>query len=190
MLPLEDFMRDVKPPHDEPESPHEGPIKTAKQLIQAVFFAFVVPIIGIILLASYVATDKKPNAGSDGMSDQAIAQRIRPVAGAPDVKDASDISTLRTGAQVYSQQCAACHAAGTLGSPKFGDVAAWAPRIAQGYEALRKSAINGKGSMGAQGAEGDAVLNFEVSRAVVYMANEVGAKFGEPAAPVAASAPQ
>jgi cytochrome c5 len=183
-------MRDVKPQHDDPDSPHEGPIKTPKQLIQAVFFAFVVPIIGIILLASYVASDKKPSAGSDGMSEQAIAQRIRPVAGAPEVKDASDISTLRTGAQVYTQQCASCHAMGTLGSPKFGDTSAWAPRIAQGYEALRTSAIKGKGAMGAQGSEGDVVLNFEVARAVVYMANQGGAKFAEPAAPVAASAPQ
>jgi cytochrome c5 len=175
-----------KPEHD---SPHEGPIKTPKQLIQAVFFAFVVPIIGIILLASYVSTDKKPTAGSDGMSPEAIALRIHPVAGAPDVKDASDISTLRTGEQVYASQCASCHSAGSLGSPKFADTAAWAPRISQGYEALRKSAINGKGNMGAQGAEGDVVLNFEVSRAVVYMSNQGGAKFAEPAAPVAASAP-
>ncbi len=177
-------------PQNQPDqdSPHEGPIKTPKQLIQAVFFAFVIPIIGIILLASYVATDTKPTAGSDGMQAQAIANRIKPVAGAPDVKDASDISTLRTGAQVYAQQCASCHTAGSLGAPKLGDTAAWAPRISQGYEALRKSAINGKGGMGAQGAEGDVVLNFEVSRAVVHMANQGGAKFAEPKAPVAASA--
>jgi cytochrome c5 len=180
-------MSQAKHTPTDPDAPHEGPIKTPQQLIKAIFFAFVIPIIGIILLASYVATDKKPTAGSDGMSAQAIAQRIAPVAGHPDVKDMSDVSTLRTGEQVYKQQCASCHAVGALGSPKFGDTRAWAPRIAKGYEALRTSALQGKGSMGAQGATGDEVLNFEVSRAVTYMANQGGAKFSEPQPPTAAS---
>ena len=173
------------PDHD---SPHEGPIKTPKQLITAVFYAFLVPIIGIILLASYVATDKKPAAGSDGMKAEAVAQRIRPVAGAPDVKDISDTSTLRTGEQVYAQQCSSCHAAGALGAPKFGNAGEWGPRLGQGFDVLLASAIKGKGNMSPQGAEGDAVLNFEVARGVVYMANHGGAKFAEPPAPAASGA--
>ena len=36
------------------------------------------------------------------------------------------------GDQVYAQVCAACHAAGIAGAPKFGDKAAWAPRLAAG----------------------------------------------------------
>jgi cytochrome c5 len=173
------------PDHD---SPHEGPIKTAKQLILAVFYAFVIPIIGIILLASYVATDSKPAAGSDGMKPEAIALRIKPVAGAPDVKDISDVSTLRTGEQVYTQQCASCHASGTLGAPKFGVAGEWAPRLPQGFDALLTSALKGKGAMAPQGADGDAVMNFEVARGLVYMANHSGAKFAEPAAPAAPAA--
>ena len=51
------------------------------------------------------------------------------------------------GAVVYSQNCAMCHAVGLANSPKFGDKAAWAPRIATGREALLKSALNGKGVM-------------------------------------------
>ena len=78
------------PDHD---SPHEGPIKTPKQLVWAVVFAFLVPIIGIILLANFVAAGDKPAAGSDGMSAEAVARRIAPVAGAPEVKDASDLTT-------------------------------------------------------------------------------------------------
>jgi cytochrome c5 len=153
-------------------------------LIQAVIFAFIVPIIAIILLASYVATDTKPAAGTQALSDQAVTKRIAPVAGHPEIKDVSDITTLRTGQQVYTQQCVSCHGAGLNGSPKFGDTAAWAPRITSGVSALTLSALKGKGNMGAQGAEGDDALNFEVSRAVVYMANQGGAKFAEPKEPV------
>jgi cytochrome c5 len=174
------------------DSPHEGPIKTPKQLILAVFFAFVVPIIGIILLASYVATDKKSAPGSEGLQAKAVEQRIRPVAGAPDIKDLADPSTLRAGEKVYNEQCAQCHATGQLNSPKFGDAGQWAPRIARGYDELLASAIKGKGSMGAQGSpdNSDPALNFEVARAVVYMANKSGGKFGEPklAAPAASAA--
>ena len=47
------------------EEDHTGPIKTPKQLAWAVFFAFIVPIVVIIMLASYVTSDPKPAAGSD-----------------------------------------------------------------------------------------------------------------------------
>jgi len=51
------------------------------------------------------------------------------------------------GAAVYNQDCAMCHAPGLANSPKFGDKAAWAPRVAIGRDALLKSALNGKGVM-------------------------------------------
>ena len=68
---------------------------------------------------------------------------------------------------------------------KFGDEAAWAPRIKTGYEALVHSAINGKNSMPPQG--GHETSDYEIGRAVVYMANKGGAKFEEPKAPAAAA---
>ena len=52
-------------PHD--DGPHEGPIKTPKQLIIAVVASFVVPIVAIILLVNYVDFGAKPSAGSDGL---------------------------------------------------------------------------------------------------------------------------
>ena len=55
-------------------------IKTPKQLIWAVLLAFIVPIIVIILLVNFVASDKKPAAGADAFSAEAIAERIAPVA--------------------------------------------------------------------------------------------------------------
>jgi len=168
----------------EHDAPHEGPIKTPQQLIWTVVASFVVPIAIIVLLVSYVSTGDKDGAGSMAMSEEAIARRIQPV-GVVMLKDASAVVALRTGEQVYAAQCTTCHAAGLAGAPKSGDEAAWAPRIKTGYEALLTSALKGKGAMAAQG--GGEFSDFEIGRAVVYMANKGGAKFDEPKAPAAAA---
>lgn len=47
------------------------------------------------------------------------------------------------GKKVFDGACAACHGAGIAGAPKFGDKAAWAPRIAQGAATLYQHALNG-----------------------------------------------
>ncbi len=185
--------------HDLPhELPHEGPIKTPKQLMWAVALSFIVPILLIVMLANYVSSQNKPAAGSDAMTDQAVAARLQKI-GAVEIKDLSDPASMKTGAQVYAAQCTACHAAGVANAPKSGDTAAWAPRIKTGYEALLTSALKGKGAMGAQG--GGDFSDFEIGRAVVYMANQAGGTLPEPkmpapvtaaandAAPAAAAAP-
>jgi len=173
--------------NDHDDGPHEGPIKTPKQLILAVFYAFVIPIIVIVLLVIYVTSDHRPAAGSTGLTKEAVAERIRPI-GIVQVKDASDLSTLKTGEQVFAAQCTTCHTPGLVGAPKFGDADAWGARIKTGYAALLHSALTGKGQMGAQG--GGDFTDLEIGRAVVYMANKAGAKFDEPKAPAAgASAP-
>jgi cytochrome c5 len=167
------------------EAPHDGPIKTPKQLIWAVLFAFIVPIFGIILLVTYVGAGKKPGAGSDFMAAEAVARRIQPV-GTVTIRSASaGAGVLKTGEQVFQAQCSACHGTGAAGAPKFGDEGAWAPRIKSGYEALLTSALKGKGNMPPQGG---ALSDVEVGRAVVYMANKGGAKFAEPKAPASATA--
>lgn len=51
------------------------------------------------------------------------------------------------GKAVYDKTCVACHASGVANAPKFGDKAAWAPRIATGNAALLASVIKGKGAM-------------------------------------------
>ncbi|WP_418317461.1 c-type cytochrome [Piscinibacter sakaiensis] len=177
-------MSDAHSHHDD-SSPHEGPIKTPKQLIIAVFFSFLIPIIAIILLATYVTADKRPAAGSDGMGAEAVAQRIQPV-GRVVVKDPTDLASMKTGEQVYAAQCAACHTAGVAGAPKLGDQSAWAARIATGYEALLTAALKGKGAMAAQG--GGDHSDLEIGRAVVYMANKAGANFADPKPPTATTA--
>lgn len=51
------------------------------------------------------------------------------------------------GKAVYDKTCVTCHASGVANAPKFGDKAAWAPRIATGKEALLGSVVKGKGAM-------------------------------------------
>lgn len=166
------------------EGPHEGPIKTPKQLVWAVAASFIVPIIVIIMLTQFVATGEKEAAGTNALEAQAVAQRIHPVSSV-EVKDLNDVATLKSGEQVFQAQCSACHATGAAGAPKFGDEAAWAPRIKNSFEALLNSALKGKGNMGPQG--GGDFSDLEIARAVVYMANKGGAKFDEPKAPAAAA---
>ena len=72
------------------------------------------------------------------------------------------------GATVYKQNCAMCHAPGLANSPKFGDKAAWAPRIATGKEALMRSALNGKNAMPARGGN-PKLTDDEVSAAIDHM---------------------
>lgn len=172
-------------PHADHDLPHEGPIRTPRQLIWAVLASFIIPIIAIMLLVKYVVADKRPAAGSDGLSPQAVALRIAPV-GRVEVKDVNDPAAMKTGDQVYAAQCGACHTAGVAGAPKLGDAAAWAPRLATGYAALLTSALKGKGAMGAQG--GGDFSDFEIGRAVVHLSNQSGGKFEEPKMPASAAA--
>jgi cytochrome c5 len=171
---------------DDHDLPHEGPIKTPKQLIWAVVLSFVVPILAIMLLVNYVTAQKKPAAGSEGMSEQAVAARLQKV-GSVEIKSLTDPTTMKTGEQVYGAQCAACHTSGAANAPKLGDAAAWGARLKSGYDTLLASALKGKGSMGAQG--GGDFSDFEIGRAVVYLANQGGGKFEEPKfqAPAAAA---
>jgi len=76
------------------------------------------------------------------------------------------------GKSVFGRVCSMCHAVGAAGSPKPGDQADWAPRIAQGMTVLQKHALEGftgaKGQMPARGANA-ALTDDEVKAAVAYM---------------------
>ncbi|MBK4737035.1 c-type cytochrome [Noviherbaspirillum pedocola] len=155
-------------------------IRTPKQLIAAVLAGFLVPIITIVLLVQYVGNTTRVGAGSESQSDEAIAERIKPVS---DIgftfRDANAPKQLQAGADVYKGVCAACHASGAAGAPKVGDAAAWSARIGQGYDTLVSHAVNGIRAMPAKGGNPD-LDDVEVARAMVYMANQSGAKFKEP----------
>ncbi|MFD1892277.1 cytochrome c5 family protein [Ottowia beijingensis] len=160
---------------------HTGPIKTPKQLFWASVLAFVLPVFIIIGLVYYVTSATLPAPGVSEVQ-RGIAERLQKV-GTVEIRDAN--RPLQTGEAVYKAQCTACHATGVSGAPKSGDHAAWAPRIALGYDALLTSALKGKGAMAPQG--GGNFSDLEIGRAVVYMANAAGGKLAEPAAPADAA---
>src|ERR1700753_3129068 len=161
------------------EAPHGAPIKTPGQLIAAVIAGFAIPIIIIILLAVYVNNGTRTGAGTDSLAEAEVNARIAPLAHV-DIRDANAPRVYKTGEEVFKAVCTTCHTAGVAGAPKFGNAADWAPRIAEGYDTLLHNALNGKGAMPARGGTSpDDYSDFEIARAVVYMANNGGAKFAD-----------
>ncbi len=105
-----------------------------------------------------------------------------------------------SGKDVYEKTCAACHATGIAGAPKFGNAADWQPRLAGGTAKLYSSALKGtpKG-MPAKGGNLTLADN-SVKAAVDYMvaSTKPASSAAKPApspapapisAPVAASTP-
>ena len=70
------------------------------------------------------------------------------------------------GKAVFEKTCAACHKAM---NPKMGDKAAWAPRIAQGADALVASVMKGKKPMPPKGG---AATEADVKAAVEYIISQ------------------
>jgi len=97
----------------------------------------------------------------------AIQQTAVPVAGT--AAPAAGAAPLTDGKSVYESACIACHASGLAGAPKIGDMAAWAPRIAQGMAMLEQHAIAGfQGSAGVMPAKGGRMdLSDDAVRAAV-----------------------
>ena len=74
-----------------------------------------------------------------------------------------------SGEALYKQACAVCHVAGVANAPKFGDKAAWAPRLKTGLPAMVNTVVTGKGAMPPKG--GSTASEAEIRAAVEYMAN-------------------
>jgi cytochrome c5 len=126
------------------------------------------------------------------MSDAAVKKRLAPVAqlavdpnapGAPAaatpsmasaaVPPAATAAPAKGGAAgkgkaTYDAVCHVCHGAGVAGAPKFGDKAAWAPRIKQGMNDLYADALKGKGAMPPKGGN-PSLSDADVKAAVDYM---------------------
>ena len=168
--------------HSAGHDAHAAPAHSMTKKVLTIVFLLGLPLAVIYgLIGAYKTND---GSGPASMTEEAVTGRIQKVG---HVSMGESKHELKTGEDVFKAQCTTCHAAGLLGAPKFGEAAAWGPRIKTGYEALLNSALKGKNAMTAQG--GGAFSDYEVGRAVVYMANAGGAKFDEPKAPAAAAAP-
>jgi cytochrome c5 len=151
--------------------------------------------ITVIALLSQLFTSTTRDTKED---EQHVLERIKPV-GTVVLAEAGAASGNLSGQQVFAQVCKTCHETGLAGAPKAGDKAAWAPRIAEGENTLVQHAIAGyqgkTGVMPPKGGNPD-LTDDEVHRAVVYLADQAGATWKEPAptqtasaAPPAAAAP-
>ncbi len=74
----------------------------------------------------------------------------------------------RSGEELYNSKCHVCHAAGVAGAPKFGDAAAWAPRIEKGMDSLLATATTGLKAMPPKGTCMDC-SDDELKAAIQYM---------------------
>ncbi len=161
---------------------HESFIKTPQQLVVVILLAFLVPIIGIILLVELVLTVTGPD--QKVMAPEAVAERIKPVArlefgpreGAPAPAQAAVAKPAAKagpadGKAVYDKVCFACHQQSVAGSPRLGDREAWGPRIKQGVPTLVQSALKGKGAMPPRGGA-PALTEAEARAAVEFMVGQ------------------
>ena len=131
----------------------------------------------ILIIANFLYSD---DGEADAMVQKGVTERIKPVGevyigevpadvGAPVTTATTQVAAAeQSGAQVYQQVCASCHASGVLNAPKPGDTAAWQPRLAKGKEVMYASAINGIGAMPAKGGRAD-MSDDAIKSAVDYL---------------------
>jgi cytochrome c5 len=160
----------------------------ARSVFPAPLLRILVTAVPIVLVCFLASGLHEQHAAANAMAPEAIAARLQPVAQAQLTPGTAPggpakVAALLKGQAVYEATCSACHGEGVAGAPKFGDKAAWAPRIARGFNTLVKHALEGfTGKSGAMPPKGGGNYeDVEVARAVAYMADKAGASFAEPA---------
>ncbi|MGF1874103.1 cytochrome c5 family protein [Photobacterium frigidiphilum] len=109
-----------------------------------------------LIVATVAALTFAGSVAAADMSDDAIAERIKPV-GSVYLEGDAPIDTAatsgpRSGDAVYGTFCIACHGSGVLSAPKKGDAGDWSPRLAKGMDVLTDHALNGFNAMPAKGS--------------------------------------
>ncbi|HEY8119497.1 MAG TPA: c-type cytochrome [Methylophilaceae bacterium] len=165
------------------EQHHDFPKTTVSQVILATLGGLIAPLLVIFLVIKLLMGIQATHIddADAAIAAATVAERIKPVA----VVDVAAVErgphVDKTGEEVVTAVCSACHAVGALGSPKIGDKAAWGPRIKQGYQTLIQHALAGIRQMPSRGGNPD-LTDGEIANAVAYMANKGGANFTPPAA--------
>jgi len=84
-----------------------------------------------------------------------------------------------TGAETYQQVCAACHTTGINNAPKLGNKTQWGKLIKEGQANISADGYYGVRAMPARGGNPNLTVG-EFAAAVVYLANQAGAKWQDP----------
>lgn len=138
----------------------------------------------LYVLARIIASGtQEKHVITDPVNQAVVAERIAPVAKvavagqdnsalAPVQAAAAEPAKELGGEEVFNMACMACHGAGVAGAPKYGDKAAWAPRIAKGMDTLHKHSLEGfqgnSGFMPPKGGRAD-LADKSILNAVEYM---------------------
>ena len=112
-------------------------------------------------------------------TNEQIIERIKPVGsvciegdencgGAAAVAAAGSSSAGRSGQDVYNSSCAACHATGVLGAPKFGTNEMQLRVDEKGMETILTNAINGINAMPPRGTC-NSCSDEEIQASIDYM---------------------
>jgi cytochrome c5 len=136
-------------PHD--SSSHDKHFYDSFLLVLGILVG--VAIVLILLARGIASMTQDQTVLDDSKVRQATTERIAPVAKlAVSGADNSALAAPKPQTQVAAADlpgqevfatCKGCHGDGLAGAPKYGDKAAWAPRIAQGIPTLYKHALEG-----------------------------------------------
>ncbi|MHB8495823.1 MAG: c-type cytochrome [Casimicrobiaceae bacterium] len=125
----------------------------------------------VVYMANLAGAGWKEPAPTAAPAAAAAAVAVTATAAAPAAAPAATMASAggnADGKKVYDGTCHVCHATGLVGSPKFGDKAAWAPRIATGMNTLYNAALHGLRAMPPKGGNAN-LSDAEVKAAVDYM---------------------
>ena len=154
------------------EPPAPAPTQTASGSVPAGSVGVATAAPGASPASAREASSAAPGAPAAPVASGAPpgAAAAAPAAAAP---SATTASAKPDGKKVFETTCNVCHGAGIAGAPKFGDKAAWAPRLAEGINVLHEHALKGfQGKSGVMPPKGGntALSDAEVMAAVDYMA--------------------
>jgi len=143
-------------------------------------FGGVLAVLAVAAVGFYFVADAVAGDPTDDRMQARILENIKPigqvnVGSVPAATAAAPAAAAapRSGKDVYSATCMACHGTGVAGAPKVGDKAAWSPRAAKGVDGLLHSAINGLRAMPPRGTCA-ACSDDELKAAIEFMLKETG----------------
>ena len=159
----------------------------APKVDAATWLLFTVSLIAILLVVYVLLSNLYSTAQRNmtkGVVDNtqlimSVSENLKPI-GVSAVAGMAAPKTVaaRSGKEIFTSTCFACHGTGAAGAPKL-EKAAWEPRVATGLAALLKSALNGKGAMPARGGN-PALSDAEIKSTILYMTKEAGFDLGDP----------
>ncbi|MBM5573162.1 cytochrome c5 family protein [Deefgea sp. CFH1-16] len=126
-----------------------------------------------------VGFNAMPAKGGDpALTDEEVARAVAFMGNAAGAKfeepkvaagAAATIDPNVKGKEIYASVCMACHDTGVAGAPKFGDKAAWAPRLKDGVDNAIAIATKGLNAMPPKG--GYSGSDAEFNAAALYLIN-------------------